>query len=129
MNCPYQKKNKPGTGLNIDNIDNIDRVSQSRELEVKRQDFNDEICEFAGKLLLSALDGHDPAKIKSAAEQLKDCSTCKNMLDLQLKIRNAMSMQLKTKAPANLRIQISQNLRRMNLGELDISDFYPPPSR
>ncbi len=120
MNCPYQKNNKPGTGLNID------KVSQSKGLEVRKRNLTEEICEFAGELLLSALDGNDPTKIESAAKQLKDCSTCKNMLDLQLKIRNAMSVQLKTKAPANLRIQISQNLKRMNLGELDITDFYPP---
>lgn len=85
-----------------------------------------DICESANNLLNQALNGNDSEIIKSAKEQLKSCGKCQDALDHQLKLRETLTEHLKISAPKQLRIEISANLKRMDLGKLDITDFFPP---
>lgn len=88
--------------------------------------YSQDMCAPARNLLDQALNGNDSELILSAKEQFSSCLTCQNILDHQLKLRETMASHLKLSAPKQLRIDISANLKRMDLGKLDISDFFPP---
>ncbi len=87
-----------------------------------------EMCEQAQNLFDQVMDGETQnSDIVSAARQtLAECEKCQNALDIQLKLRETMNNHLRVAAPQNLRIEISANLKRMDLGKLDITDFFPP---
>ena len=110
MPCPRennQKSKKPGS---------IPLVSDKNLGET-------EMCEFAANLVMRSLDGYNPSLIEKARQELDGCKNCLNVLELQLRVRGLMSMHLKVKAPAQLRINITEGLKRMDLGQLDITDF------
>ena len=88
----------------------------------------DSICDNVKNLLDQAMDGNPDNSdiVKKAQETLQSCNKCKNILDLQLKLRQTMTTHLKVSAPKQLRIDISANLKLMDLGKLDITDFFPP---
>lgn len=81
-------------------------------------------CEDTPAFVLRALEGiPDPAVIDAVRSRLAPCPPCVQALDVEIRFKLAMSQRATDKAPASLQLRISETLRRVDLGDIDVSDL------
>lgn len=80
---------------------------------------NPAICAHSQRCIADSLNGwRQQALVEQMRIQLSDCLPCLMTLDAELQIRHALHDKSQEKAPADLRINISQALGKINLGEI-----------
>ncbi len=85
---------------------------------------NPAICEHSQRCIADSLNGwRQQAVVEQMRIQLSDCLPCLMTLDAELQIRRALHDKSQEKAPAELRINIAQELGRINLGEISRTDL------
>lgn len=85
---------------------------------------NPAICEHSQRCIADSLNGwRHQAVVEQMRIQLSDCLPCLMTLDAELQIRYALHDKSKEKAPVDLRINISQALGQINLGEISQTDL------
>jgi hypothetical protein len=83
-----------------------------------------ELCEHSQSLLSQVLEGMpDPARVDAARHELGHCLPCVSRIDLQMRYKAAMLEQSIETAPLSLQLRISDTLRRIDLGEIDVNDL------
>jgi hypothetical protein len=65
----------------------------------------------------------DPSRVDAARHELGHCLPCVSRIDLQMRYKAAMLEQSIETAPLSLQLRISDTLRRVDLGEIDVNDL------
>lgn len=83
-----------------------------------------ELCEHSQSLMSQILEGMpDTARVDAARHELGHCLPCVSRIDLQMRYKAAMMEQSIETAPLSLQLRISDTLRRVDLGEIDVNDL------
>ena len=83
-----------------------------------------ELCEHSQSLMSQILEGMpDPIRVAAARQELGHCLPCVSRIDLQMRYKAAMLEQSIETAPPSLQLRISDTLRRVDLGEIDVNDL------
>jgi hypothetical protein len=81
-------------------------------------------CDDTAVLVLRALEGlPDPDTIEAVRHQLGDCWPCVQKLDLEVRFKVVMAQRATDKAPISLQLRITETLKRVDLGEIDVTDL------
>ena len=83
-----------------------------------------DLCEHSQSLMSQILEGRpDPARVDAARHELGHCLPCVARIDLQMRYKAAMLEHSIETAPPSLQLRISDTLRRVDLGEIDVGDL------
>lgn len=81
-------------------------------------------CGHAQQVITQALDGVPSLmRIDALRSELAGCTECVQALEFEIRFKVAMSQRCHDEAPASLQIRISETLRRIDLGDIDVSDL------
>lgn len=81
-------------------------------------------CEDTPVFILRALEGiPDPVTIEAVRRQLEICPPCVGALDVEIRFKLAMSQRATDRAPMSLQLRISETLKRVDLGDVDVTDL------
>ena len=82
------------------------------------------VCEHGRRCIVNGLDGwSDESLVAQARIQLSNCMPCLLALDHELQIRHTLNNKCQEKAPSALRINISEALGQINLGDIGPGDL------
>ena len=82
------------------------------------------VCERGRRCIANGLDGwNDESLVAQARIQLSNCLPCLLALDHELQIRHTLNSKCQEKAPPALRVNISEALGQINLGDLGPGDL------
>ncbi len=77
---------------------------------------------------MEATDGFgSPGRAEALKSELANCDPCLAALELELGFQQMVALHCRVQAPENLRIRISETLKRVELDSLDITDLSFPP--
>ncbi len=81
-------------------------------------------CEDTPAFILRALEGiPNPSTIEAVRRVLAVCPPCVGALDVEIRFKLAMCQRATDKAPPSLQLRISETLRRVDLGDIDVTDL------
>lgn len=83
-----------------------------------------EDCDHARRVLEDAMNGLVIApKLMALRNEIGHCAPCVHTFDLEIRFRVAMSERCPERAPAELRIRVTEALSRVDLSNVNISDL------
>jgi hypothetical protein len=84
----------------------------------------DHRCSDTPPLILRALEGMpDPGVIGAVRRSLGPCRPCVDALEVEIRFKIVMAQKATDKAPRSLQLRISETLKRVDLGEIDVTDL------
>jgi len=81
-------------------------------------------CADTASLILRALEGvPNPGVIDAVRSSLVQCPPCCDAFEVEIRFKIVMAQRTTEKAPPSLQLRISETLRRVDLGDIDVSDL------
>lgn len=82
------------------------------------------LCEASLALIAEALEGvPSPETVEAARRRLAECGPCAHVLEVQIRFKLAMGQACRAQAPVSLQLRITSTLRRVELGDVDVTDL------